>query len=294
MNDLNSPSQQGQDPLAKYVLLNRTDDIALHLVHAALVLLCVIVLYRTAAGLKNARFLRHLAVSFLFAACFYLGSVVVVFIQFMVALSAHRVAGGGPPSASSINAAVAGAERIGRAWSAIETVLSFTSSFWLLIVIDLIRKHPQEGISRSRYSALLGVFGGIFAILFSVAQAHDAALHVIVSFVDVVLASVCITLVGWRLHAKFTPKVLAPIVRSFTLVAFIAWGVLQLPYAVTPLLSDGDMPQWLQMNSSYHLGLMLSALASAISAAIISALSLEENPAFQFPPMPSERAATGA
>lgn len=231
---------------------------------------CAIFLHRTAAGLLNSRFLRHLSTVFaLSAANVLMKSIYLLLIPVLAFVVCHA-----QPDKLQAKSFFSQAEGIVHTtWSIIAVIISFLSTVYMFMAWDILRQYPNEGVRKSLYATLAAFFGGSVLValinLLTVYEKVENHLSLVVIAIDLVTSATAILLVGWQLLKKLGPKMpekaaLKATVPGMTFIMYFIWGISQLLY------------WWLQDFLSYSMLLFTSSLGAVIMTIILCSMALEE------------------
>jgi len=242
----------------------------------ALVLIsgCAILLHRTSAGMKDARFLRHLAFAFAINAANAFVSIVYFLLRAALAFFAIQEihAGRGLPQSF-----IDGFEIIKSAHHGLTMMISLLSNVFLFAAWDLLRRFPNQGVRKSFYTALMTFFGSgsililvmNMASIFEKAQKHFLPL---LDSIDLGTSAVGLLLIGWQLQKTLAPRIKKYVWRVtlpwLTLMAYWVWAGSQLVH------------HWLRWKSWYVTLLLSAALFAAISTIVLCSQALDEKPEY--------------
>lgn len=235
---------------------------------------CAILLARTAAGLNNSRFLKHLSVAFALNAT---GALVSVIFRLLKAALAHH-------ALDTVNTVHLLPPSFARGWIVMESALrgisimiSLLSNFYLFAAWDLLRRYPDQGVSKSLFTALTAFFGSssLLIVLINILVIFEKIQNQFEwawTFIDLTSSAAGILLVGWQLQKTLGKRIVKQIWRRtlpwITFMAYMIWGISQLPHEVFKRAA------W------YDAILLLSAFAAGILTIILSSQALEEKPEF--------------
>jgi hypothetical protein len=236
---------------------------------------CAILLARTASGTRNSRFLRHLALSIALNAANVLVTIVYFLLRAALAFYVSQV----KPDDTNLAIAFSQAlDKLSTAWGGISTIISLLSTVYLFMAWDLLRRYPNQGVSKSLFTTLAAFFGsgtllaGLInlLIIYEKVQKH---LWLVLSYTDLVSSAAGVLLVGWQLQRSLGPKikknpVLKATVPGMTFIIYLIWGSAQL------LHERFKVQLW------YSILLFASSLGAIIMTIILCAFALEEKPEY--------------
>ena len=239
-------------------------DVFVHLLALALIGTAIILLNRTANATKSSRFLRHIAFAFGVVFFFRLGMIIVALSKSLLAM---QYAAQGLPVAPADRAIEAknALDGIDSMWNAISMILSYLSTFWLLLAWWLLRQYPQEGIPRGLYATAIGVLTLLVGLAAGIVRSAQANSFRILNLVDVLSSAGVIVLVGWQLM-KLTPKRGHPALSGVVFVLYSLWGLMQIPILLFKIRTD----------STYYMVLMFSGFAAMLSTVMHTSIVLED------------------
>jgi hypothetical protein len=219
-------------------------------------------------ALKQSRFLRYLALGFVF-------------------MSVDELANAG---CDAVRALVSQAPEvlpsIQVSCSLLDSTLSIVASLCFLGAWRLLQRYPEPALTQME--VIVAIVGCILQIF--IAMVSSASAPVITSTIDIFLAAASAIMVGLGLRRLPDRMELGPAVRimkKLAMSAFVVWGIFQLPYLVTlerlpnvgrfltPIVPDWLMKQVTSPSSEYFMLLLLLGVVSAGLAAIVSIMCLE-------------------
>lgn len=254
------------------------DHITLHSLAAVVTAGCAILLFRTAAGTRESRFLKYLGVSIALNVVFRLGSVVVYLLKAgLVSLAARQEVSPGDQQLA-IKATQAMGTLVST-WHGIDITISLLCSWFLIMAWHLLRRYPNEGVDRSLHSTLTALFGtgmlGVLSFLLDLAEKVKQNLWLMLDVMDVAGATIGLLLVGWQLQKSLGPRmksqsrILRMTLPWMTTFVYFIWGGLQPFYP------------WLKEWSWYSNLLLIAGVSGIIMTVILCSQSLEEKPEYR-------------
>jgi hypothetical protein len=243
--------------------------IALGIVTFVLITGCAILLARTASGMLNSRFLRHLATSLainaagalVFVVCFSL-TATLKFFQGKVMIN--------DPNAISFPQAL---NMVNSVWTVSGTMISLLSNAYLFMAWDLLRRYPNQGVKKSLFVALVAIFGtGSLLVmlinLLTIVEKLKEHLGQVITFIDLVSSATGVLLVGWQLQKTLGPKIENPVLKMtlpwLTFMAYFIWGGGQL------------LHHWFKGLLWYSTLLSASSLSAVVMTILLCSYALKE------------------
>jgi hypothetical protein len=233
---------------------------------------CAILLFRTSAGLRNSRFLKHLAIAFALNAAGALESIVYQLLRAALAFFAIDLFNSTHQLPLSFHE---GLNLLNSTHHGLSVMISLLSNVFLFATWDLLRRFPSQGVRRSLYTALTTFFGSgsllivliDFLDVFKRVREH---FWLIVDYTDLVSSALGILLIGWQLQKTLGPKIKKNIWKItlpwLTLMPYLIWGGAQ-------LFHFHRLFRW---NSGYVTVLLISSLCAAIMTIILCSHALDE------------------
>jgi hypothetical protein len=158
-------------------------------------------------------------------------------------------------------------------------MISLLSNVFLFAAWDLLRRYPNQGVSKSLFALLTTIFGSgslviVLLNLVVIIEKTQTQFWQILDTIDLVSSAVGILLIGWQLPKTLAPRMTAnPILKAtlpwMTFLVCMIWGGSQLFHS------------WLRWFPWYAALLLGSALAVAIMTIILCSYTLEEKPEYR-------------
>jgi len=256
-------------------LVNKVSLLAVGFLALVLIYGCAILLARTAAGTHNSRFLRHLAVAFSLNATNALVSIVYILLSAALAFLALDTVRSGNSLPLSFSQ---GLNTLESTFKGISIMISLLSNVFLFATWDLLRRYPNQGVSKSLFTTLTTIFGSgslliVLINLLVIVERLQNEFWRILHIVDLVSSAAGLLLIGWQLQKTLGPRMAAkPVVRAtltwITFLTYLIWGASQLFH------------EWLRWFPWYAALLLTSALAGAIMTITLCSFALEEKPEY--------------
>jgi hypothetical protein len=246
-------------------------QITLHIVAAVVTMASAVFLFRTAAGARYPRFLRHLGASVALIVLFRLGTVAYLLLKAGLEMLAGDTQIGAKVAASAAHAIPI----VESAWHAVDITISLLASTFLFTTWDLLRRYPNEGVERSLFTWLAAFLGaGSLAVIVELIKMEPVQRHIwgILDAVDVGAATIGLVLVGYQLQRTLGPlvrstnNVVRRVLPEATAVLYYIWGGIQ-PFYV--LFRDSA---W------YDNLLLVLGVCALFMTIILCSHSLEERP----------------
>lgn len=232
-----------------------------------------ILLARTASGMLNSRFLRHLATSLAINAAgtfafvvFYSLTVALEFFKGKVIIS--------DPNTITFPQALNMVDSVGVVSG---TMISLLSTAYLFMAWDLLRRYPSQGVKKSLFAAIVAIFGSGSLIvmlinLLTIAEKVKEHLGQVITLIDLVSSAVGVLLVGWQLQKTLGPKIENPVLKMtlpwLTFMAYFVWGGGQL------------LHHWFKGVLWYAILLSASSLSAVIMTILLCSYALKEKPKY--------------
>lgn len=239
------------------------------LMHVAIIVLCVILMRRTARATKGSAFLIHLANSYTVTGAFYVGAAVMPLLRSFLVSTLGSLAGA---PEDQMRALVSELRDIAFMWKGLDSILSLFSSFWLLTAWNLLTRYPQkETIDRRFYYVLNVLFGAVVApILVDVLVTRSR--NPIFLLLDSIIAGSAMILVGVAMWKRLRPQErklarIWPYLSLPLLILYMLWGTAQPLYYH---FRDCPMSHW------YFASLLILKFLCGLAAVIAAAMCLEE------------------
>lgn len=243
--DSSTVTGQGEDAGSNMNIKKpRLDDIIVAFIYMIFILL----LFRTAYGTLNSRFLRHLAYAIFPGVVFRIG-------RFIYEWQLNIFS----------NAEIA--------WSTFDIMVSIVGTYWLFLAWRLITNYPNQSVDRAFFtisSSIVGAIAGILGVISSVIPVSSKnIIWVILFLIDSLLACIAFILIGTSIIRKLKPQNVSLLnqktLKILVVVPYIVWGILQLPY-----------PLGIKNSPTYLNCLFVSAVCSLLMTMIYTSLSLED------------------
>lgn len=242
--------------------------------HVAIIIVCVILMHRTARATKYSRFLVHLAYSYTITGVFYL---IATLMPFLKGFLVSTIGVLDNANEEQMRGLVVELRDIGFMWKALDSFLSLFSSFYLLTAWHLLHRYPKKDtVDRKFYFVLNLLFVAIVApILVQVLVARSK--NPIFILLDSIIAGAAMILFGIELWRRLRPQVDAlarmwPYLSAPLLVFYGLWGVAQPVYYH---FKECPMSHW------YFGSLLVLKFLCGLSAVITSLMCLEERERFK-------------
>jgi hypothetical protein len=262
------------DALGKARLYSNVDELVWEFFSALLISFAVILLLRLASGLRNGRFLRHLAGAYSLTAASHVGSVI-------TAVFKDKFAVDGLISTDNATNAWSAILAVNAAWKEMDITLSFFSTFWLLLAWDLIAEYPKQGISKPFFTTATAILGLVMALLAVIVAAPipspvpGSHAYMVVQVVDGFSSAAALFLIGLAFCGVYPRSIGVSEEPQYRLLGF-ATGCFYMAWAVAE-------PLWYLLRDSllFKVILLLLGLVSMLATVIFCSLALEEKSEFK-------------
>lgn len=247
------------------------------LLNLTVILVFVILLWRTAAPILHSRYLKHLAGAYALIGLFYLCSILSLQYKLILFFSAHcqpsQIAGQFQCQQSQIVEVINELEKVGEL---IKLIFSSLSSCFLLLTWYLLQHYPREGISRKFYGSVFTAYCLAIPAIIGVAQVFAWKAVVVLNVADSIFAFIGVLMVGFglcrliRLQEKLSRPV-RDIGVFLVAAAFLCWALPQ------PLYESHKGYLW------FWFLLAVGKVVAGLAAVLVSVVVLKPKPEYQTP-----------
>jgi hypothetical protein len=233
-----------------------------------------LLLARTATGLLNARFLRHLAIAFAISAFNSLVTFIYILLKAALAYFALETAKSVNPLPEPFPQ---GLLTLNSTFHGISLMLSLLNNLFLFAAWELLRQYPEQGVRTSLFTILTTFFGSgslliVLINLLVIIEKTQSQFWKILDVIDLGSSTAAILLLGWQVQKTLGRMVKGRISRAtlpwITFMVYLIWGGSQ-PFH--------ELVRWFPW---YAAILLLSGFAAAIMTIILSSKSLDERPEY--------------
>ncbi|SYZ71893.1 membrane hypothetical protein [Candidatus Zixiibacteriota bacterium] len=235
------------------------------------ILCAVILIHRTADATLYSRFLKHIEYAFATTILFRVGNIAAAAVKSVLA---YQYLGWDLANTTIIYSSAVTAyntlQSINNTWHATSVMISYLSTFWLLLAWWLLKKYPEEGIPRGFYSWSIGILGGLITIAAGVVTVIGASAIFIIDFLDIGTSAVAIFLVGWQLR-KIEARKVNQALRGVVFLFYACWALMQVG---VPIFRD-------RPEHPFFMVLMFVGFAAMLSTALLTSYILQDKPEYQ-------------
>ncbi|MEW5702317.1 MAG: hypothetical protein AB1792_08830 [Candidatus Zixiibacteriota bacterium] len=257
-----------------HVLFSMATDV----VHIVLICFSLLLFLYQMRQLRGARFLKSLAFCWAFMGLSYLGRILLAVVTYVIAKYSTQL---------PVEITAARILRVSDIWYLADSVISLTSTYFLIRAWYLIKKYPETHFTKEWSSASLGFVGAVIAATITAVASNSDILAFLMQVVDVLAAAVAAIGVGlafgtWKEPVTSIPRAGVVLLRFVTLICFSLWGLLQLVWLLIPMSTKGWVqPSYLisrfvEPASVYFLTLMMAKFVCSICAAIYGIIFLKD------------------
>lgn len=265
-----SLAQEATKPTTLDISKIPVDRLASDFLNLAVIVVFVILFWRTAAPNLNSRYLKHLAGAYALTGLFYVSSIFLAQYKLILFSSAQG-------QSSQIVSVFAELEKVGEL---IKLIFSSLSSCFLLLTWYLMQHYPKEGISRAFYSIVVTAYTLAIPAVIGVAQIFSWSALRLLHVADSVFAFIGISMVGFGLCrllwiTKKLPRPVRDIGMFLVGASFLCWAAPQLLYTAY------------RTHLWFWFLLAAGKVIAALAAVLVSVAVLKPKPGFQAPQDPA-------